>query len=142
MLWRPGNPSEVRRDAVVPENAPEGVFVGAFAPIDLRELALWRTLVRGTLDQASVPALLISSTWNAKDKRAILSGFAPSEHSQITWVEDPEGIWREHVRPTRGEKTFGAWVVEGSARILMVGPPTDDEWDRFVDEVQASRLEG
>jgi hypothetical protein len=137
MLWRPNNPSEVRRDILMPAGTPQGVIVGAFSPLDLREVGVWRTLIRGTLGQSVVPIVLIATRWTSRERREMLSGFPPSEHAHLDFREDPDECWKASVRPTRGEQTFGAWVEGGVARLLMLGPPTDDEWDRFVDEVQA-----
>lgn len=132
MLWRPAYKPRVLRGTSLPSPV-EGPFVGAF---DLRaqsELGIWLRL----FDEAeiSAPILLTQPEWTAAQRRMGSAVFPPSRQGQVVWNEDPSGHWADLVQPDRPERSFAGIGVDGTASIFVIGPPTEEVWEEFLERL-------
>jgi hypothetical protein len=131
MMWRASRPSRVREGVVLPYAGEDGAVVGAMDLAALRELSVWRRLVRTSLPDVPLRTLLIADAWSPKARRTAEAAFAPSEMAGIEFVADPEGRWLSALGLEGGEATFAALVKSGVASCLVLGGPADEAWDRL-----------
>jgi hypothetical protein len=107
------------------------VLVGGF---DLRAQAefgiWWRLLESAGLADRSV-IYLFSAEWTDKDLRLARAVLPRSLHDRLRLVADEAGAWRDLIEPDRPERSFAAIVRGPEAELLVIGPPTEDVWERF-----------
>ena len=55
-----------------------------------------------------------------------------SRWAQTVVIVDPEGLWQTLVHPEDDDHAFALIQNEERAELIMVGPPTEDAWERFL----------
>ncbi|MGV3617552.1 MAG: hypothetical protein ACO1SV_19680 [Fimbriimonas sp.] len=131
MIWRPSRPSRVLHAVRLPYEGPDGILVGAFDVAALRELGVWRRLVRTSLPQHPLHTLLIAEAWTPRARRTAEAGFPPSEAATLDFVSDPEGKWSLALGRQPEEATFVALVRNGGVPLAIVGGAADEAWDQL-----------
>lgn len=125
MLWRTSYEPRVLRDAEAPSG--EGLLLGAFDVRAQSEIGVWTRL----FDEAGLDyrIRLFRDEWTEKERRTVDAVFPPSVRARIELAT--ERGWAETVAPDRPERTFAALIQEGRAKMLVIGPPTEEVWEEF-----------
>ena len=119
MLWRAGYTPEVRTDAVVPrlDIRPEiRCIAGCFGPQDYRDIDIWRRL----FESAGFDYRLLCPP-------ELSEMFPPSVTSKLFPVSELQP-WQNAVGSTR---VFAFVKSDGPTPFLVIGPPTEDVWEKF-----------
>lgn len=140
MLWRRTYEPRVAEGVALPDSTiSTSILLGAFDARGQAELGIWLRLLESASLDRHVSLAFIRPAWTPKDRRLVEAIIPPSRRTQIAWVEDPEGKWAAVIQPDRPERCFAALLSDGVADMLIVGPPTEDVWERFS-EVALKRV--
>ncbi|RYG49262.1 hypothetical protein EON79_01890 [bacterium] len=107
----------VERDTSVPP-VPDGFYLGGFSPLAQSELGVWRRLMASRAAPYSL--LLFGPGWDAVLPASLLA---------LRFEGASEPLWLGRIAPDRPERSFCVVVREGVAKILVIGPPTEDVWE-------------
>lgn len=129
MLWRESYRPNVRYNVPLPGLA-DGIVVGVFDVHGLREQGVWLRLLESAGADHTARLLFAIDSPSPRQKRDITSLLPPSRHPQIEWLEDGEAL-KAVIAPDHRERAFAAIIREGIAVQLVVGPPTEEVWERF-----------
>ncbi|RYG36590.1 hypothetical protein EON81_09250 [bacterium] len=107
----------MERDTGIPP-VPDGFYLGGFSPLAQSELGVWRRLMGS--DGARYSLLLFGPGWDS---------VLPASLLDLRYEGASEPLWLGRILPDRPERSFCVVVKEGQAKILVVGPPTEDVWE-------------
>ncbi|CAN5463008.1 hypothetical protein BH11ARM2_BH11ARM2_18110 [soil metagenome] len=110
----------VDRDVSVPP-LPDGVYLGGFSPLAQSELGVWRRLFQS--EGWGFSLLLFGAGWEAVLPASLLG---------LRFEGASEPLWLGRISPDRPERSFAVVVRGGRARILVVGPPTEEVWEEVL----------
>lgn len=139
MLWREGYAPKFRPDAVAPvltgttlageADSWTGPTIAVTSLGALATVGLWTRLFRSE----ALPFRVAGIGPSARELRDF---FPPSDRSWVVIPVDPEE-WRAFLPESAAETTV-AVVRCGLPGFLLVGPPTEDAWERFVNEIRVT----
>jgi hypothetical protein len=139
VIWRESYSTRVIECPVLPSLAgrnlsahswsllPGGSLVGGFSPEALVQMEIWCRLIG---DRAV--SVLLRSAWRHADFAEIQS-LVPKSRWNRTVLGEPDIAWRELIAPDSEGRAFAA--INTSPALLMVGPPTEEAWERFSVEL-------
>ena len=119
MVWRKGYTTQIRQHIPLTGPVSDGVYLGLYDVAQLQNLGVWIRL----FEQAAVEfvVLFIAET---------------SSESLISDLMAPSLFRKTRLIPASPINTdrssFAAVVREGRAKIVMIGPPTEEAWDAFL----------
>lgn len=107
------------------------IIIGGFGPSDLTDIEIWLRLGEQEFGLANGWLTgLVQPSWPLGDV-GLVSGIVPySRHDKTCLITDPE----REIEHLVGLKRVFAYAA--SKRLLMVGPPTEDAWERFIDSTR------
>ena len=118
MLWKAHYSTLIVPEATQRSGAEARNVVGGYGPQDLGDMELWIRLIDSEL--------ALEGQW-----RLDLSAFSREDREDLiraSWIKrsltQDRGEWRDEW-PQR------TYAYCPSARLLMIGPATEDAWDRF-----------
>src|SRR5579872_2668761 len=125
MLWRAGYSTPVLRDVKLPMPVDCGpILIVLLSPDSLSEAELWRRLISAELPDLSLRLTLAE----ALSTSVLAELLPPSLHEAIVTTNID---WTELAQPDRGDRALALVVSGRVAKVLMIGPPTEDAWDEF-----------
>ncbi len=134
MLWRTSYETTVIEASTLaglplPE-AREGTFAAviSFSPRHFQQREVWRRLFEAELP---IP-YFVGVIGSAEDLEQLKSSAPISQHEKLIRIEDEQGAWISLLGEDNKERAFAFVQREGTIVILMVGPPTEEAWDRFL----------
>jgi hypothetical protein len=148
MLWRPAYetrelspvecPSVIARFLSGEEFSPpdQCVLLGAFDPKAQAELGVWRRLITEAIP--STPILTLFFLEDLKMEPSLRAMTPKSTWSAVA-LSTPSNDWIELIQPDRPERSFAGVLQDGIFQVLMVGPPTEEAWDRFLKALTGER---
>ena len=127
MLWREAYRPRLIEDALLPGAPSTGIVLGGF---DLRaqaELGIWwRLLETASLLTAARLVLILP-----EEDEIVTKVLPRSWAANLSVVRNGGEAWRALIQPDRPERSFAAITRGGMAPLVVVGPPTEDVWERF-----------
>ncbi len=138
MLWRTSyETTEI--EATTLEGLPlpevgEGTFAAviSFSPRHFQQREVWRRLFEAEL---AIP-YFVGVIGSADDLEQLQSSTPRSQHERLIRIEDAQGAWLSLLGEENKESAFAFVQREGTLVVLMVGPPTEEAWDRFLDSAR------
>lgn len=148
MLWRTGYQTIVRNDVVIPESriwdltgevvnvAGPIAFALGFSARSFQQREVWRRLFEAELPIPFWTGVI--SEDNLAESTELLQAMTPkSRWSSTVVVLDPQRAWRNLIEPEDEERCFALISRGNTADVVMIGPPTEEAWERFL--AQAAR---
>lgn len=148
MLWRTGYQTIIRNDVVIPESriwdltgevvhvAGPIAFALGFSARSLQQREVWRRLFEAELPIPFWTGVI--SEDNFAESTELLQAMTPkSRWSSTVVVLDPQRAWRNLIEPEDEERCFALISRGNTADVVMIGPPTEEAWERFL--AQAAR---
>lgn len=119
------------------------VVVAGFELRSLTEREVWRRLIASAF---GTPEWFVDGVvahgWNAQTLEHFRMVTPKALHRTTFALVDPAWEWHRLVQPDRANRSFAAVIAQGQARLLMVGPPTEEAWERFEREIRDVVLAG
>lgn len=148
MIWREPYATRIFEDLALPALGGESlagepyrfewphVLVAGFAPISLIEQGVWIRLFGERFPGAPWLATgVIAAEWSGADRVRLAESVPPSRHPSTYMLQDPAGAWAQRLEPDQAKRAFAAFVAGSEVRLLMLGPPTEEAWERFAETV-------
>jgi hypothetical protein len=155
MLWREAYSTRVLERAGCPPvegaslTGEELRLAGPFvivAGFDLRSMVereVWRRLTTAVFGAHGwYLEGVVAHGWNAQTLERLRMVTPREMHGSTYSLVDPAWEWHRLVQPDHAHRAFAAVVALGEIRLLMVGPPTGEAWERFEQEIRAEVLAG
>ena len=134
MLWRtPYETTEIEASTLARLPLPEvgeGTFAAviSFSPRHFQQREVWRRLFEAELP---IP-YFVGVIGSADDLEQLQSSTPSSQHERLVRIEDAQGAWLSLLGEENNDRAFAFVQREGTIVVLMVGPPTEKAWDRFL----------
>ena len=143
MLWRTGYQTIVRDDIAIPKTqiwdltgeavkaAGSIALALGFSARSFQQREVWRRLFEAELP---IPFWTgVVSEGDLEESTELLQAMTPkSRWTSTVVVPDPQKAWRNLIEPDSDERCFALIVRGKTADVVMVGPPTEEAWERFL----------
>jgi len=114
------------------------LLVGGF---DLRaqsEIGVWNRIFDEELPCVRCWTVFFLDSLTPKVAANLRAMIPRSKHDKTLVCTQPES-WASIIQPDRPERSFGTLITEGVADPLMVGIPTEEALDRFLEKLGSLR---
>jgi hypothetical protein len=115
------------------------VWIGGFGFRAVSDQGVWWRLMRSEFSSdPNIFRVFIESRWSERKRREALAIIPPSEKVSTLLVSDDVN-WRAIVMPDKPERGFAAMIADKEIKRLVVGPPTEEVWEDFINLWRAVR---
>ncbi len=143
MLWRESYSTRVLESPRIPaligsnlngDSWDSNARIALAANFSLREMQqrdVWLRLFQAELE---IPRALgvVLSEWSEKDLEQLRSATPRSRWPEVFAFTDSECAWKNLIEPDSPARVFALLVEQGQTNFVMIGPPTEEAWERFL----------
>jgi len=112
------------------------LLLGAFDFRGASELGVWSRLCQSESFGISTTFAYFLSRRSREIIQLAKDMTSPSLHSATVLVWESQ-LWHEIIQPDRPERSFGCLIKDGVAEPILVGTPTEEAWDYFIEKLGA-----
>jgi len=143
MLWRESYATRVLEEPRIPalvglnlsgETWDDDARIALAANFSLREMQqrdVWLRLFQAELE---IPYALgvVQTSWLDKELEQLRAAVPRSRWPEVFAFTDSESAWKSLIEPDSPARVFALLVEQGQTDFVMIGPPTEEAWERFL----------
>ena len=111
--------------------APDFAVIGSFRARAMQQREVWRKLFEAELN-LPFHLVLVGHEPGSSEAKLWLGAMPPSVASSAAFLLEESHRWQELLAPEHEDQAFAALIKDGRADLVMVGPPTEEAWETFL----------
>ena len=143
MLWKPSYKTKELYDLVIPSvkgnyldarplPEPPFLLIGCLGSDGIKEMQLWNKLLLNS-QKLAMPIVLGLTHWKTEELKEVENLF---NHRQLENIVILKGDWQKCLDEANPGRGFCAIIQsEQVARLVMVGPATEEAFDKLIAEI-------